>query len=104
MASQRTSRTGARSISLLVMGHVPERDDHLGSGGGSGKVSVQDITLTRYVDAASPALLLGCCRALISTGRAGRAQGGRARSVHPDHDEEGDRQPCLDRRQRRRTG
>ena len=35
---------------------------HLGSGGGSGKVSVQDITLTKYVDAASPALLLGCCK------------------------------------------
>lgn len=35
---------------------------HMGGGGGAGKVNVQDITLTKYVDAASPALLLGCCK------------------------------------------
>ncbi len=35
---------------------------HVGGGGGSGKVSVQDITLTKYVDASSPALLLSCCK------------------------------------------
>jgi type VI secretion system secreted protein Hcp len=35
---------------------------HLGGGGGSGKVNVQDITLTKYVDASSPALMLGCCK------------------------------------------
>lgn len=35
---------------------------HMGSGGGSGKVSVQDLSLTKYVDAATHALMLGCCK------------------------------------------
>jgi type VI secretion system secreted protein Hcp len=35
---------------------------HVGSGGGAGKVSVQDLSLTKYVDSASHALLLACCK------------------------------------------
>jgi type VI secretion system secreted protein Hcp len=34
---------------------------HLGGGGGSGKVSVQDISLTKYVDKSSPNLMKLCC-------------------------------------------
>ena len=34
---------------------------HAGSGSGGGKVSVQDISLTKYVDKASPDLMLACC-------------------------------------------
>ena len=34
---------------------------HAGTGGGAGKVAVQDLSLTKYVDAASHALLLACC-------------------------------------------
>src|SRR5919206_1644559 len=34
---------------------------HQGGGGGSGKVSVQDLSLTKYVDAASAPLMLACC-------------------------------------------
>ncbi len=34
---------------------------HSGTGGGSGKVSVQDISITKYVDKASPNLLKYCC-------------------------------------------
>jgi type VI secretion system secreted protein Hcp len=34
---------------------------HLGSGSGGGKVSVQDISLTKYIDKSSPDLLLACC-------------------------------------------
>ena len=33
---------------------------HVGGGAGSGKVNVQDISVTKYVDAASPVLLLAC--------------------------------------------
>jgi type VI secretion system secreted protein Hcp len=33
---------------------------HHGSGGGAGKASFQDITVTKYVDAASPNLMLYC--------------------------------------------
>ena len=34
---------------------------HMGGGGGSGKVSVQDLSFTKYVDAASHALMMHCC-------------------------------------------
>ena len=34
---------------------------HVGTGGGSGKVSAQDLSCTKYVDSASHALLLACC-------------------------------------------
>ena len=33
-----------------------------GGGGGAGKVSVQDISLTKYVDASSTALMLAACK------------------------------------------
>jgi type VI secretion system secreted protein Hcp len=34
---------------------------HVGSGAGGGKVSVHDLTLTKLMDKASPALFLNCC-------------------------------------------
>lgn len=34
---------------------------HLGGGGGAGRVNIQDISLTKYVDKSSPALMRGCC-------------------------------------------
>jgi type VI secretion system secreted protein Hcp len=34
---------------------------HMGSGAGAGKVSVQDINFTHYIDKASPTLMLFCC-------------------------------------------
>ena len=34
---------------------------HTGSGGGQGKVSVQDLSITKYVDKATPFLMLACC-------------------------------------------
>ncbi len=34
---------------------------HMGGGAGSGKVNVQDVSVTKYVDSASNALLLHCC-------------------------------------------
>jgi type VI secretion system secreted protein Hcp len=34
---------------------------HMGGGSGAGKVQVQDLTLTKYVDAATPTLLKMCC-------------------------------------------
>lgn len=34
---------------------------HMGSGSGSGKVSVQDLSITKYVDKSSPTLSLHCC-------------------------------------------
>jgi len=34
---------------------------HTGSGGGAGKVAVQDIHITKWLDAASTPLMLACC-------------------------------------------
>ncbi len=34
---------------------------HMGGGGGSGKVSVQDLSFTKYIDKASPVLMQKCC-------------------------------------------
>ncbi len=35
---------------------------HQGPGGGAGKVNVQDISITKYVDKASPNLIKSCCK------------------------------------------
>src|SRR5262249_17440196 len=35
---------------------------HSGNGAGAGKVSIQDMSLTKFVDKASPALMLACCK------------------------------------------
>ena len=34
---------------------------HIGGGAGAGKVNVQDLSFTKYIDSASHALLLACC-------------------------------------------
>lgn len=50
---------------------------HVGGGGGSGKVSVQDLNVTKYVDTASPVLMQHCCNgkhikdALLTVRKAG---------------------------------
>lgn len=35
---------------------------HIGQGGGAGKVNVQDLSFTHYVDSSSPSLMLACCK------------------------------------------
>ncbi|MGH8022068.1 MAG: Hcp family type VI secretion system effector [Limisphaerales bacterium] len=51
---------------------------HAGGGGGAGKVNVQDMTVSKYVDASSPALMLACCNgqhfssALLTVRKAGK--------------------------------
>ncbi len=34
---------------------------HVGGGGGAGKVNVQDLNFTHYIDKSSPNLMLACC-------------------------------------------
>jgi len=34
---------------------------HMGGGAGAGKVNVQDLSLTKYIDKSSPDLMLFCC-------------------------------------------
>jgi type VI secretion system secreted protein Hcp len=35
---------------------------HTGSGGGAGKVNVQDLSFTHYVDTSTPKLMEACCK------------------------------------------
>jgi type VI secretion system secreted protein Hcp len=50
---------------------------HMGTGGGAGKVSVQDMSITKYIDKASPFLQLAVCngkhfdQALLTVRKAG---------------------------------
>lgn len=50
---------------------------HMGGGGGAGKVNVQDLSLTKYVDKSSPNLIMGACNgkhykeALLTVRKAG---------------------------------
>jgi type VI secretion system secreted protein Hcp len=50
-------------ISLLAWswGASQNGTTHLGPGGGAGKVNVQDLSFTKYVDSSSHLLLLNCC-------------------------------------------
>jgi type VI secretion system secreted protein Hcp len=34
---------------------------HMGTGGGAGKVNVQDLSFTHYVDTSSPPMIAACC-------------------------------------------
>ncbi len=51
---------------------------HHGMGGGAGKVSVQDLAITKFVDKASPNLMRACCsgehftQAILSVRKAGK--------------------------------
>ena len=53
---------------------------HMGGGGGSGKANFQDVSLTKYIDVASHALLLGCAtgehflKAVLTVRKAGKTQ------------------------------
>jgi type VI secretion system secreted protein Hcp len=50
---------------------------HMGTGGGAGKVNVQDMSITKYIDKASPVLQLAVCngthydQALLTVRKAG---------------------------------
>ena len=50
---------------------------HMGGGAGAGKVNVQDLSFTKYIDKASPDLMLACCNgkhydtALLTVRKAG---------------------------------
>lgn len=35
---------------------------HVGGGGGSGKVAIQNVSITKYTDAATNGLMLACCK------------------------------------------
>ena len=75
-----TDKTHKKEIDVLAWswGLSQSGTTHVGGGGGSGKVSVQDLSFTKYVDSSSNALILGCCsgehydEALLTVRKAGK--------------------------------
>ncbi len=75
-----TDKTHKKEIDVLdgSWGLSQSGTTHVGGGGGSGKVSVQDLSFTKYVDSSSNALILGCCsgehydEALLTVRKAGK--------------------------------
>src|SRR5260370_14314355 len=69
--------TNEIDISAWSWGMSNSSSAHFAGGDGSGKVSVQDLTLSKYVDSSSPQLMLACCNgthfpgALITVSKAG---------------------------------
>ncbi len=58
-----TDKTHKQEIDVLAWswGMSQSGTFHTGGGGGSGKVSVNDLSFTKYIDSASNALMLGTC-------------------------------------------
>ncbi len=57
-------KTHKKAIDILAWswGLSQSGTTHLGSGGGAGKVNIQDLSVTKYVDASSNALIMACCK------------------------------------------
>lgn len=53
-----------KSIDVLAWswGMSQSGTTHVGTGGGAGKVSVQDLSFTKYIDKSSMNLVMACCK------------------------------------------
>jgi type VI secretion system secreted protein Hcp len=56
-------KTHGGSIDVLAWswGMSQSGSTHVGGGGGAGKVNVQDLSFTKYIDKSSTELMLACC-------------------------------------------
>lgn len=59
--SQDHAHTGEIDVLAWSWGASNSGTTHMGGGGGAGKVNVQDVSVTKYVDNSSTDLLLHCC-------------------------------------------
>jgi type VI secretion system secreted protein Hcp len=59
--SQDKAHKGEIDVLAWSWGMANSGTAHMGGGGGSGKVSVQDLSFTKYTDSASHALIAHCC-------------------------------------------
>ncbi len=75
----------ANAIEVLAWswGLTQSGTTHTGAGSGAGKVNVQDLSFTKYVDKSSPVLMQSCCNGrAVSDGHADHAQGRRKPLVY----------------------
>lgn len=58
-----TDKKHGKEIDVLAWswGMSQSGTTHVGGGGGAGKVNVQDLSFTKYVDASTHALMKACC-------------------------------------------
>ena len=56
-----SAHSGEIDVIAWTWGLQQSGSRHMGGGGGSGKVNVQDLSFTKYVDKSSTDLLLFCC-------------------------------------------
>ncbi len=84
--SQDDAHKGEIDVLAWSWGMSQSGNMHMGGGGGAGKVSIQDVSVTKYVDKASATLMKYCSQGdHIPNAPADRAQGGRqAAGVHQD--------------------
>lgn len=59
--SQDKAHKGEIDVLAWSWGLSQSGTTHMGSGGGGGKVSVQDMSITKWIDKSSPDLMLACC-------------------------------------------
>jgi type VI secretion system secreted protein Hcp len=75
--SKDKAHSGEIDVLAWNWGMTQSGSRHVGGGGGSGKVNVHDLTLVKYVDKATPNLMLFCCNgkhvpsALLTVRKAG---------------------------------
>jgi type VI secretion system secreted protein Hcp len=56
------SKTNDIDVLAWSWGMSQSGSSHSGGGGGAGKVNIQDLSFTKYVDSATPAIMLNCCK------------------------------------------
>lgn len=63
ITGESTDKVHAGKIDVLAWswGMSNSGTTHMGGGGGAGKVNVQDLSFTKYIDSSSNALLKACC-------------------------------------------
>jgi type VI secretion system secreted protein Hcp len=59
--SVRKGKEGQIDILAWSWGMSQTGTTHISTGGGAGKVNVQDLSLTKYVDSSTPGLMQACC-------------------------------------------
>lgn len=60
--SRAKDRDGWCDVESFSWGAVQSGSMHVGGGGGAGKVAIQDVTVVKGVDKASPTIALKCCK------------------------------------------
>lgn len=60
--STRAGHEGETEIMSYAWGLMNNGTMHQGGGGGAGKVAVQDLSITKYVDKITPELIKNCCK------------------------------------------